>query len=530
LSACRALIATLSSWLMVLDRDRRGGRDRSSARPPDALARYGGHEVRLALCTDGYRRLRRLRRVDQPRPAADEYERSGIRKTACLRGRDVDHDTDARIEQLLRRDAVEVGVVDDRDVVGREPPDEPLRAAIEPRGAGELHEGLLRCGSSSRRVSRLTTESQTATGSRRPKRPWLDRLGKVALISKRSALLLLAAVLVAGTSAAARSADSRSRAAPRAVRIGGIDAVPAIRPWRYVGPNPDGWWCHPGACRDVSNGTVFVDKEARLTSQLHVRIVRLDFPWAFIQPRRGAHDWTRADYIVRALRKYKLQIHAVLAYTPAWAGTTEATPPSAADFSAFARAFARRYRPSIRYYELWNEPDLQRYWAGTEEQFVKTILVPGYRAIKKGAPAGRVVVGPSFANRGWLEDLYRFGGGRSFDIMSWHDYSGDARILANAAIVQSVLRAHGQARKPIWLGEYGFEEPGLDDGGHAGLLTQVLTTKAPFAVAEWYALRDDYPMTCCPPQIIDTSTYGVLTADYRPKKSYRVMQSLLRPR
>ena len=233
---------------------------------------------------------------------------------------------------------------------------------------------------------------------------------------------------------------------------------------------------------------------------------------------------------MRALRRYRLKIHAVLAYTPSWAGETQSSPPAAADFAAFARAFAHRYRGRIAYFELWNEPDLQRYWAGTEEQFVQTIVVPGYRALKAGAPKGKVVVGPSFADRPWLEDLYRFGGGGSFDILSWHDYSGDARILSNAKLVQGVLREHGQGRKPIWLGEYGFEEPGLDDRSHAGLLTQVLTSKAPFAVAEWYALRDDYSMSCCPLQILETSRYGLLTADYRKKTSYRVMQSLLRPR
>jgi Glycosyl hydrolases family 39 len=348
-------------------------------------------------------------------------------------------------------------------------------------------------------------------------------------VRKRLAVVVCVAV-ACGAATAAWSADSRTAAPPRAIRIGGIDAVSAIRPWRYTGPNPDGWWCRPGFCRDVTNGTVFVDKEVRLSARLHVRIVRLDFPWAFIQPTRGTYDWRRADYIVRALRTYKLQIHAVLAYTPSWAGETQASPPSAPDFSAFARAFAKRYRRSIRYFELWNEPDLQRYWTGSNEQFVKTIVVPGYRAIRRAAPAGRVIVGPSSANRAWLEDLYRFGGGKSFDVMSWHDYSANASILSNAGVVQSVLRAHGQARKPIWLGEYGFEEPGLDDNGHAGLLTQILTSKAPFAVAEWYALRDDHPMTCCPPKTIETSTYGVLTADYRPKKSFGVMQSLLRPR
>jgi Glycosyl hydrolases family 39 len=196
----------------------------------------------------------------------------------------------------------------------------------------------------------------------------------------------------------------------------------------------------------------------------------------------------------------------------------------------FVKSFAGRYRKTIRYFEIWNEPDLTRYWSGSTEAFVRTILVPGYRAIKKAAPQSRVIVGPSSANRSWLDDVYRFGGGGSFDILSWHDYSANAQILSNARVLRDILREHGQAGKPIWLGEYGVEEAGMADTAHAGLLTMVLTTPSPIAVAEWYTLRDDFPMTCCPPEAIESSTFGVVTADYRPKKSFSVMQRLLRTR
>jgi ATP-dependent Clp protease, protease subunit len=50
---------TLSSWLIVLERDRRGSRDRSGAKAPAALARHSGRGVQLALRGDCSRRLRR---------------------------------------------------------------------------------------------------------------------------------------------------------------------------------------------------------------------------------------------------------------------------------------------------------------------------------------------------------------------------------------------------------------------------------------------------------------------------------------
>jgi len=61
---------------------------------------------------------RRAGRVDQPDARADELERSRVREPARRRLRDVDDRADTGSCELLGRHAVEVGVVDDRDLVG----------------------------------------------------------------------------------------------------------------------------------------------------------------------------------------------------------------------------------------------------------------------------------------------------------------------------------------------------------------------------------------------------------------------------
>jgi hypothetical protein len=76
--------------------------------------------------------------VDQAHAAADELQRPRIRVAPRLRGGDVDDDAHARLDELLGRDAVEVGVVDHRDVVGVQPPDELLRPLAEACRAGVL--------------------------------------------------------------------------------------------------------------------------------------------------------------------------------------------------------------------------------------------------------------------------------------------------------------------------------------------------------------------------------------------------------
>src|ERR1043166_39543 len=92
--------------------------------------------------------------------------------------------------------------------------------------------------------------------------------------------------------------------APRAIRAGALNVEPSMRPWRYGGPNPDGWWCRVGQCSGVADGTVVVDRELKLVAKLSVRLLRVEFPWPLIEPSRGVFDWSRADYIVRRARQH----------------------------------------------------------------------------------------------------------------------------------------------------------------------------------------------------------------------------------
>ena len=65
-------------------------------------------------------------------PAAATSSGPDVRVAAGDRRRGVDHRADAGLDERLGRDPVEVGVVDDRDLAGREPLDEVLGPAVDP--------------------------------------------------------------------------------------------------------------------------------------------------------------------------------------------------------------------------------------------------------------------------------------------------------------------------------------------------------------------------------------------------------------
>ena len=101
--------------------------------PEDAGAAHG----QLLTLGDIVEQLR-ARDVDQRHAAADEQQRPDVRKAPGERLRHVDDDADAGLEQLLGGDPVEIGVVDDRDIVLAEPMHEALGPAVESCRPGEL--------------------------------------------------------------------------------------------------------------------------------------------------------------------------------------------------------------------------------------------------------------------------------------------------------------------------------------------------------------------------------------------------------
>lgn len=363
------------------------------------------------------------------------------------------------------------------------------------------------------------------------------------------AVLLALAVFVAGCGGNAKTSSPAATAQP-SVRAGattpaatvsqsprgdhpqaGINVEPGMRPWRYTGPNPDGWWCVAPNCYQNTDPLATINAELALARQLGVAVVRVEFPWPLIEPQRGVFDWSRADAIVLAAGSHNVQLQPILVYTPAWSDSGGMTlAPASGDYAAFVAAIVGRYHASIHYWELWNEPDGSHYWNSGEQAYVSSVLVPGYKAAKSADPAAQVILGgPASADAKWLNGVFDLGGGASFDIMAFHDYGGGTSELTDANAVEAILSAHGQASKPIWLGEYGVQENSIADTGQQYLLRTVLTaTNTPIAMAEWYNLRDDYSMTCCPAQVAVTGYWGLVRHDDATKKdAFATLQQLI---
>ena len=139
---------------------------------------------------------------------------------------------------------------------------------------------------------------------------------------------------------------------------------------------------HTGVCPFGIN--VFLEQEVepekrdlslRMISEAGFCWIRQEFPWEDIEihgkgdfedrrhePYRSA--WDKYDHIVELAEKYGLSIIARLSNPPAWSRATGdemgtyAPPDDYNDFGDFVYAVASRYKGRIKYYQIWNEPNI----------------------------------------------------------------------------------------------------------------------------------------------------------------------------
>ncbi|MBK7894204.1 MAG: cellulase family glycosylhydrolase [Anaerolineaceae bacterium] len=316
----------------------------------------------------------------------------------------------------------------------------------------------------------------------------------------------------------------------------------------------------------------------QMARQAGFRFIRQEFVWEDIEihakgdfedrrhePFRSA--WEKYDNIVDLAEANDIEIIARLSNPPAWSRAlpvettgTLAPPDNYDDFGDFAAAVAERYNGRIRYYQLWNEPNGNGEWGNHQpvnpEQYTE-LLCTAYRRIKEVNPGAVVLAGaltPTVAiNDGNLNDLiflermYAAGAGDCFDVMSAQGYglwSGalDQRLKPNVInyphnlYLRDVMVRHGDADKPIWISEMGWNV--VPEGMEARFGRVTPEQQARFAVEAYERAQAEWPWVGVintwflkrkDESELDQSFYyfRLLDADFTPQPVYEALAETL---
>ena len=281
-------------------------------------------------------------------------------------------------------------------------------------------------------------------------------------------------------------------------------------------------------------------------ASIGLRWVRVDADWDYIQPTSpSTYDWSATDAVVAAAKSAGISVDLVIDDSPAWAngsnsGGTFTQPTSAAAYAAFAGQVAAHYGPlGVHAYEIWNEPNIQGFWLpAPNPTFYTSMLKDAYAAIKAVQPGSTVLSGglapaatdgTDYNAIDFLNDMYANGAAGSFDALGYHAYSypaladtyeswsGWSQMNATSPSIRSVMTAHGDGNKQIWITEVGAPSAGPDGVGTTAQAQEVTQVVQAVKSSPWigecffYTYQDS---------ATDPDYFGLLNADGSQKPAW----------
>jgi hypothetical protein len=282
----------------------------------------------------------------------------------------------------------------------------------------------------------------------------------------------------------------------------------------------------------------------------HATLIHAAVRWNLVAPTRPAntanpfdpaYNLSDIDDLVRQAQERGLEPMLQIWGTPKWAGpATNRAPRRLADLTNFARALASRYSgrypgyPFVRFYGVWNEPNLNQFLAPQFDRKGKPVapktyaklFAAAYAGIKAGNSQALVGLGETSArgrdrrvkgqqdteSPGRFYQLVAKAAPRlKFDAVAHHPYPTDPKqrpeqvvrwpnvsLTMIPRLERSLNTWFKRKSTPIWITEYGHEttpEPkGVSYATQSDYLQRAVRIAASYPYVSmfiWFVLHDD---------------------------------------
>jgi Cellulase (glycosyl hydrolase family 5) len=296
------------------------------------------------------------------------------------------------------------------------------------------------------------------------------------------------------------------------------------------------------------------NRAARIQSaaQTNATIMRLLVQWNLVATTRPANAadpfdpayiFDDVDEAVRSAQENDQEVILTISGTPKWANgdkNPNVMPTNVSDLTAFSRAIATRYSgrttgfPFVRFWSVWNEPNLQLFLSPQFNAAGKSVApanyaklaAAAYAGIKAGNPLAQVAIGetsargsdnahglrPTHSPGKFAELVAKANPNLKFDAWSHHPYpfnpsSPPTQIVKWPNVSLASLPKFDESLKtlfkrksvPIWITEYGHQTKPPDAFGvsyatQAAYIQQAISMVTSYRFVPmfiWFVFQDD---------------------------------------
>lgn len=228
-----------------------------------------------------------------------------------------------------------------------------------------------------------------------------------------------------------------------------------------------------------------IDKTFQMVREMGASWVVEYFPWLYMESRQGWIDWGHSDAVINSAYAQGLNLIARIDSVPEWARPKKTTTryldkDHYQDYADFVRAFVQRYKGKVRYYIIWNEPNVAFEWGYrpvSPEDYTELLRLTYLRA-KEADPDVQIIAAGLAPTLGesdmalsdllYLQRMYDAGAKDYFDIMAAHAYgwkfppdepADPQRVnYSRVVLIQQVMEKNGDGSKPIFITEGGWND------------------------------------------------------------------------
>ena len=198
--------------------------------------------------------------------------------------------------------------------------------------------------------------------------------------------------------------------------------------------------------------------------------------WPEIQPKNDKEfNFAKIDQAVDLAQKHDVELVINIGLSPKWGALrpndrsgygenlTASEPKDIDDWRNYIKTLAERYKGKIKYWEIWNEPDMLMFYTGSVKKMVE-LTKEAYKILKAVDPDNKIISPPVTGYLillPWLDSFLSAGGKNYIDIIGTHLYVWDKTdspetLIARIQRIKEYATRNNISDKPVWDTECGF--------------------------------------------------------------------------